>query len=385
MLTSEPIIAGYLDDELARVQARLVPHVTRPRFIGSVRTYLEHLLLAPAHTVGGRQVEPALSAGMQRFLIGGIWRDDALIEEVRSYALEQVGHSGGVLVLQEAELRSASSASIGAYRSQPATRGAQGTSRHVQRGYFLSYVTERGCALIDRELYLPRAWLDDDIRRQRAAIPEGVRFRTGPQLARQLLERVNLVGVEATWVTGHAECGSDGDLRRWLEAQRQRYVLSVPADMPLHRESRDAVAGLTPAAIATQPSVEPWLERMLPSGAYQLWMRIAIEPGSAGNARFARWLLVGWNGNTGTCSFDLCYGPDETSLTDLVAVAEARARSAEHLVHAKRHAGLGRLSWEALGRLVSTHCIGSAGTRRSGRGESPQVGGASQRGRDERG
>lgn len=44
-----------------------------------------------------------------------------------------------------------------------------------------------GRALIDRELYLPRAWTDDRDRCRQAGIPDDRCFATKPELARQMI------------------------------------------------------------------------------------------------------------------------------------------------------------------------------------------------------
>jgi len=43
-----------------------------------------------------------------------------------------------------------------------------------------------------------------------------VRFATKPQLARQLLERVQQAGLPCAWVVADSVYGNDGDLRLWL-------------------------------------------------------------------------------------------------------------------------------------------------------------------------
>jgi SRSO17 transposase len=45
---------------------------------------------------------------------------------------------------------------------------------NCQIGVFLGYATPAGWGLIDRELYLPRAWTDDPERARAAGIGDGV-------------------------------------------------------------------------------------------------------------------------------------------------------------------------------------------------------------------
>src|SRR5689334_15863722 len=79
---------------------------------------------------------------------------------------------------------------------------------NCQVGVFLSYVTARGHALIDRELYLPMEWCEDHERGLAAGIPETRRFQTKPELAVQMLSRLQQAQVPISWVV------ADTDLRR---------------------------------------------------------------------------------------------------------------------------------------------------------------------------
>jgi SRSO17 transposase len=49
---------------------------------------------------------------------------------------------------------------------------------------FCAYVTGKGRALVDRELYLPKSWTGDRGRCREAGVPEDVQFATKPGLAR---------------------------------------------------------------------------------------------------------------------------------------------------------------------------------------------------------
>lgn len=56
--------------------------------------------------------------------------------------------------------------------------GTAGRIENCQIGVFLGWATGKGHTLIDRELYLPQAWIEDETRRRTAHIPEGRSFYT---------------------------------------------------------------------------------------------------------------------------------------------------------------------------------------------------------------
>jgi SRSO17 transposase len=90
-----------------------------------------------------------------------------------------------------------------------------------------SHASERGHTLLDRELYLPKSWADDQERCREAHVPAEVAFATKPELARRMLERALDAGLPAAWVTGDTVYGSAQPLRAALEARKQAYAMAV--------------------------------------------------------------------------------------------------------------------------------------------------------------
>jgi SRSO17 transposase len=78
---------------------------------------------------------------------------------------------------------------------------------------FLTYVSPRGRALIDRELYLPEhSWCADRDRCRQAGIDDEVVFATKPELARRMLD----AGADIEWFTADEAYGDNPCLRDWL-------------------------------------------------------------------------------------------------------------------------------------------------------------------------
>jgi SRSO17 transposase len=97
-----------------------------------------------------------------------------------------------------------------------------GKIANSQIGVFLAYANRSGAVLLDRELYLPKAWEKDPERCQQADIPEERRMTiTKPMLAKHMLERAYARGIQAGWVTGDRVYGGDYKLRSWLEERLQ--------------------------------------------------------------------------------------------------------------------------------------------------------------------
>lgn len=79
-------------------------------------------------------------------------------------------------------------------------------------------------------LYLPEEWCEDPERRARAKIPEGVTFKTKPELGVELLEQAAEWDVPRLPVLGDSAYGENTALRERLNDAEFQYVLAVGVD-----------------------------------------------------------------------------------------------------------------------------------------------------------
>jgi len=168
--------------------------------------------------------------GMQRLLSQAVWDVDLVRDALRDYVYEHLGTQGGILVIDETSFPKRGEKSAGV---QVQYCGTTGQVENCQVAVLLDYVTARGHALIDRELYLPKEWIDDPERCREVGIPDTVRFKTKCQQARQMVERVSKTQIPISWVVADTVYGSNLELRTWLEAHGYQYVLAVPCDEPV--------------------------------------------------------------------------------------------------------------------------------------------------------
>jgi SRSO17 transposase len=138
--------------------------------------------------------------------------------------LEQLGQASAIVAIDETSFPKQGQKSAGVSLQYC---GTTGRVENCQVGVFLSYVTAKGHALVDRELYLPLDWCEDRDRCRSAGIPESVSFQTKPELAVQMIERLWNAAVPISWVVADTVYGGNLDLRRWLEAHGYPYVMAV--------------------------------------------------------------------------------------------------------------------------------------------------------------
>lgn len=339
-----PAEVGWAEDEIEALTARVRPHFRRGAGHQHAGAYVRGLLGTVERKNGWQLAEHAghrHPRTIQRVLDRSAWDADAVRDDLREQVIEELGDAEGVLVVDETGFLKKGAKSCGVARQYS---GTAGRIENCQIGVFLGYASPKGRAGIDRALYLPRDWADDAERRAEARVPEAVTFRTKPQLALEMIERALEADVPARWVVGDAVYGSDGKLRRALEAREQPYALAVkssekpttwpPYAPPGQVRVADVAAALEPAA---------WHRLSCGEGAqgerlYD-WAAVPLRPG----------LQQGWihalvarrdPADPDALAYYLVYAPDGTSLAAIVRAIGARWTIEDVFKLAKGQVGL---------------------------------------------
>jgi SRSO17 transposase len=328
---------------LAEVHARIAPRFARSEPRERVLAYVRGLL-APVErknswTLAERAGE-GTPDGMQRLLAAADWDADAVRDDIRDYVIEHLGDPGGVLVVDETGFLKKGTKSAGVARQYS---GTAGRIENSQIGVFLAYATAVGRTLIDRELYLPKAWTEDRDRCREAGVPDEVEFATKPELAIRMLTRALEAGVPAGWVTGDEVYGQHYRLRAALEHRAMPYVLAVPVNQHVIATVDGRVRELRADALAASLPAQSWKKISAGNGAkgprLYHWARAAIRPLEEPGMGY--WLLARRSLSDPTdLAYYLCHGPTDTSLRELVRIAGARWAIEESFQTAKGEVGL---------------------------------------------
>jgi SRSO17 transposase len=286
---AETTISGGRLDGLDALHARIAGRFARAEARARARRYLAGLL-GPVERKNGWQLAEHLGEagpqGVQRLLNAADWDADLVRDDLRAYVVEHLGDPEGLLLVDETGFLKKGTKSAGVARQDSGTAGRR---ENCQVGVFLAYASAKGCAFLDRALYLPESWAEDAARREEAGVPEAVAFATKPELARAMLERAFAAGVPATWVVADTVYGGD-ELRSWLEERGKAYALAVPADHLAWTRGRQVEARALVAGLAEQD----WAP--LPAGEgsqgprWYDWACLALPYAAA--AGMAHWLLV---------------------------------------------------------------------------------------------
>src|SRR5437879_6473504 len=185
---------------LTRLHTRIAPRFARPEPCRRALAYLQGILSSIERKNGWHLAEHAREAtpyGMQRLLSSAVWDADLVRDDLREYVLEQLGDPQAIVAIDETSFPKRGSKSAGV---QVQYCGTTGQVENCQVGVFLAYVSQKGHTLIDRELYLPSQWIEDQQRCREAGIPETVGFETKCELAQQMLERIWKAAIPIAWV-----------------------------------------------------------------------------------------------------------------------------------------------------------------------------------------
>ncbi len=187
----------------------------------------------------------------------------------------------------------------------------------------LAYVREgTGHALIGARDWIPAEHIDDPVKSLVMGLPEDLVFRTKGQLAIDIVSEAFAGGVRLDFVCGDEVYGSCTQLRQYLEAQDQAYVLRVPSSFRLLLPGGVTLT-CKQAVRARLNGTRGWEVRSAGTGSKgQRWYAWAW----LGTASARHHLLIRRHLTTGELAYHYCYLPEgqPVSLSRLIRAAGLR-------------------------------------------------------------
>jgi len=305
-----------------------------------MRSYLRGLLSEAERKNGWTLAETAGDAGperMQRLLNFYAWDTDGVRDDIRDVVVECLGDARGVLIVDETGFVKKGTKSAGVARQYS---GTAGRIENSQIGVFLAYASAHGRALIDRELYLPKEWMDDRARCRDAGIGDEVTFGTKQVLAQRMIERAMDAEVPFSWVTADEVYGQDTKFRLWLESRGVAHVVAVPMN----------------AMVVSMELTKVRVDRLIADLDETDWQRLSCGDGLRGprvsdwvvvdirplrDPLYGHWLLARRSiADPSDIAYYVCFGPADTPVKELLRVAGARWAIEECFQATKNETGL---------------------------------------------
>lgn len=296
---------------------------------------------------------------VQNFLSRAVWSaDDArdqLILSAPQYLLD--ANERGSLIIDETGFLKKGTHSVGVKRQYS---GTAGRIENSQVAVFMALAGSKGHTLIDRRLYLPKEWCEDEERRKAVGIPAEVNFKTKQQLAIDMLKRAYDLNLRPQWVLADALYGSSYEFRKFLLEHDQDYVVAVSKQQVITSGLKrvrvdEAVKELPP---------EVWKKLSAGAGSkgerwYEWgWMELCW-PASPGKKQF---LLVRKKiGGAEDVSYYFCHAPNGIGIESLAETAGQRLQIESCFEEAKQNAGLDEYevrSWDGWHRHITLSMIG---------------------------
>jgi SRSO17 transposase len=368
-----PQAIDHLVEQLHEYHAIYSPFFQRREQREGAQKYLHGLLLE----LPRKSIEPMVLAleganakavrTTQLFISEGAWDDAAILQRHWQEVDQELGDPDGVLTLDGSDFLKQGQESVGVKRQYC---GEVGKRANCQAGVFLGYASHKGYTLLDRRLYLPHEWVEDEAyapRRRRCGVPTDMSFKTKPTLGWEMIQAVQQAGtLRGRWVTCDEAFGRDTDcldrvaeLGLWYFAEvphdtqvwRQRPATAVPAWSGQGRKptrTRVRAGEAKPAEVAHVAASRP----------ADRWVRRTIKEGSKGPlvARFAAlrvvavreglpgpevWLVLRRNRLTGELKTYLCNAPADTPLATLVRLSGMRWPIETCFEDGKQYLGMG--------------------------------------------
>jgi SRSO17 transposase len=217
---------------------------------------------------------------LQQFIGEGKWDDEALLAEHQRQVDETLGEEDGVLISDGSDFPKHGDHSAGV---APQWCGNTGKKDNCQAGVFLGYASRKGATFLDRRLYLPESWFDEDhqTRWQDCQIPDELAFQTKHELAAQMVEEtVASERLPASWIVCDEGYGDSPAFLQRLDATGLWYLAEVPRDTkvwpllePDGQTERARPSSWVPPQTRSRKGPAPRRERLHPSSP----AKVAVE------------------------------------------------------------------------------------------------------------
>jgi SRSO17 transposase len=368
-----PYDIDNLVDELRAYHAIYSPLFQRREQREWAADYLHGLLL----DIPRKSIEPLVLAlrgddanairGMQQFVGAGAWSDQPILEHHWGEVDQTLGDEDGVLILDGSDFLKQGRESVGVKRQYC---GEVGKRANCQAGVFLGYASYAGYTLLDRRLYLPQEWVEDDSyadRRRTCGVPHDITFKTKPELGWDMIRAVvDHQVLRCRWVTCDEAFGRDSALLDQVASSGLWYFAEVPQDTRAWRLRPETAvpqwsgrgrkptrARLCPgqaeaeevkAVAAGLPSAQ-WSRQLIKEGSkgplvadFAVSRVVAVRAGLPGPEV---WLVLRRNLATGELKTYVCNAPVATSLQTLARLSGMRWPIETCFEAGKQYLGLG--------------------------------------------
>lgn len=316
---------------------------------------------------------------LQHFVSSGVWRLDRLAQIHEEETAKTVADPSGVLSVDSSEFAKKGKDSVGVARQYC---GRLGKTENCQSGVFIGYSSPKGYVLLDRRLFLPEKWFAKDYeeRWSKCKIPDDITFRTKPQLAVEMVNRIYASDhFPAKWITCDTIFGNSPDFIDNLP-ENLLYLADIPCTKHVWRSRPQthvpAYSGKGKRPTKTKlKDGEPNSEEVkkIAKDPSLEWKTVILDEGAKGpiEAKIARlrvvesrdglpdkecWLFLRSCPDTGEVKYCLSNAPVDIHIDEMARVCILRWPIEQCFKEGKSKIGMGdyeHRSWEAWHRHMT--------------------------------
>lgn len=239
---------------------------------------------------------------IQHFMSHSPWSGPELItaiqDEIKQHPEFQ---TGAILVVDESSDEKAGGYSAGASRQY---NGRLGKVEMSQAGAFGSLVKPHVNTWVDGALFIPERWFGKAYaeRRKKVELPETLTFKTKPELAGEMIQRLQANGVRFEAVAMDDLCGRNRALRQRLDQADIEYYGDIPINTVVYLDKPKIVYPMTKRGKRSKRyqivAKQRYEVRQLLHHPQMEWATITVRPNERGvlQARFGRcrvWTTIG--------------------------------------------------------------------------------------------
>jgi len=289
---------------------------------------------------------------MQQFITDAPWNENATMNQLIIFCRDEMASPDGVFIFDDTGMGKQGNMSPGVARQYFSETKNIGNCQVAVTGVYAKPIGPSNADMVTwslgMRLYIPKAWDDDELRRQSAGIPAKVRYTKKWRLALDIVSNARDLKVPHRCILADTWYGKIPEFRAKLREWTEPYLLAMPMN-ELHVVPEDTPI-LLPGADGNHVG-RPRTKPFLPDGITATtpgriakeakdWTEVCWGEGTKGrlSAKFVRrkirvclkgapteeigWLLIE-NGADGLKAY-LCWGLDEISLDELVKLAHCR-------------------------------------------------------------
>lgn len=317
---------------------------------------------------------------IERFVRESPWEYEDVQEHLIAHIPEAIRSPRAALIVDDVGLVKQGRHSVGVQRQYSGALGKIGNCQVAVDLVYASPGKERNADQrtwpLGMRLYLPKEWAEDKAMRREVGVPRNFAFKTKPEIALDMIDRVLEQKVEHAVTVADAGYGDSSELRRALRERGEPYVMGIT---PSHLRVMEPSVPLIPPGPSPQLGA-PRRFHTYPKGTptehasdiakrVKSWRKVAWSEGTKGELtgefflkrvrvtehcatlrhatdEVARLLLE--KRGDGLKAY-LCWGLDDAPIEELVAYAHLRWTIEQFHKEAKQLLGLDRFegrSWK---------------------------------------